>query len=512
MVIVSKDLPIEIVELQDEAQTEALARWLAGFARAGDIFVLNGELGVGKTAFARAFLRAAMNDPFLEVPSPTFTLIQHYETEENRFVHADFYRLKNMQDLREMGFADLLREFITLVEWGERIPEALPIERLEISLSFDMSRGSSYRLVEFHSPGPAMTTRFKATRAIELLLEKAGWSQALRTPMTGDASPRAYERLTDENGRTAILMIAPPRPLGPPLRFGRTYVEIAKLSNSLRDYLMIGEGLRMLGYSIPHVYAYSLDEGLALIEDFGTQTIVDENGVHPARYTEAVMLLADLHLRLLPRDLLFEGQAYPLPLYDIDAMLIEVELALDWYAPAVARGAPSTGARMQFLNVWREILAPALSVTPTWVLRDYHSPNIHWLPERHGLARLGLIDFQDAALGPPAYDLVSLLQDARQKPSEELEAQGLATYIQRRKQADPLFDVESFVAHYAIMGAQRATKILGVFTRLDKRDGKPQYLRLLPQIERNLARNLAHPTLAPLLRWFEMHLPRALGL
>ncbi len=120
-------------------------------------------------------------------------------------------------------------------------------------------------------------------------------------------------------------------------------------------------------------------------------------------------------MRALPDELPFDDEPYALPPYDIEAMLIEVELALDWYAPAIARGAPSSGARMQFLGLWREILAPMLAEPTTWTLRDYHSPNLHWLAERDGLARLGLIDFQDAVIGPPAYDLASLLQDARHR-------------------------------------------------------------------------------------------------
>jgi len=192
-------------------------------------------------------------------------------------------------------------------------------------------------------------------------------------------------------------------------------------------------------------------------------------------------------------------------------MLIEVELALDWYAPAIARGAPSSGARMLFLGLWREVLTPVLTQPTTWTLRDFHSPNLHWLPERDGLKRLGLIDFQDAVLGPPAYDVASLLQDARLEVPSDLELRLLAHYARRRAIRDPRFDPSAFTTAYSVMGAQRATKILGIFTRLDRRDGKPQYLRLLPRIERTLAKNLAHPALEPLRRWFETQLPRALG-
>ena len=505
------DLPVEIVELEDETATAALARWLAGFARANDFISLSGELGVGKTAFARAFLRAAAGDPELETPSPTFTIMQLYEGCKGPLVHADFYRLRGPDDLYQIGFDEATQGAVTLVEWGERAAAALPADRLDIELEFDGEHGPDARLALFRPRGPTMTARFKSARAVEALLEQAGWAEAKRVAMYGDASTRGYERLTDPHGRTAILMIAPPRPPGAPLRFGRSYAEIAKLSQDIRAYLAVGEGLRALGYSAPRVYAHSIADGLALIEDFGTETIVDAGAVNPSRYTEAAALLADLHQRALPRVLMFEGEPHILPVYDLDAMMIEVELALDWYAPAVARGAPSSGARMQFLNLWRELLTPPLAEPLTWTLRDYHSPNLHWLAERNGLARLGLIDFQDAVLGPPAYDLASLLQDARQAVPEDVEARLVALYGRRRALADPSFDFETFVANYAIMGAQRATKILGLFTRLDRRDGKPQYLKLLPRIERTLARNLDHPALEPLKRWFEAQLPRALG-
>jgi hypothetical protein len=213
----------------------------------------------------------------------------------------------------------------------------------------------------------------------------------------------------------------------------------------------------------------------------------------------------------LPPELPVGHETYTLPVYDIEAMSIEVELALDWYAPVIARGNPSSGARMQFLALWREVLAPVLGPRTTWTLRDFHSPNLHWLAERDGLKRLGLIDFQDAVLGPPAYDLASLLQDARCEVPADLELRLLAHYTRRRAISDPSFDHGAFTAAYAVMGAQRATKILGLFTRLDQRDGKPQYLRLLPRIERTLAKNLAHPVLEPLRQWFATHLPRALG-
>ena len=144
-------------------------------------------------------------------------------------------------------------------------------------------------------------------------------------------------------------------------------------------------------------------------------------------------------------------------------------------------------------------------------MRDFHSPNLHWLPGREGLKRLGLVDFQDSVLGPPAYDLASLLQDARVDIPDDMELRLIAHYARRRAGADPAFDAAAFTAAYAVMGAQRATKILGIFARLDKRDGKPQYLAHLPRIERYLAKSLAHPLMQPVKVWYQTHLPRALS-
>jgi tRNA threonylcarbamoyl adenosine modification protein YjeE len=500
----------EIVDLAGEEATSALAGWLAGFARPGDFVAVSGDLGAGKTAFVRAFLRTATGDPALEAPSPTFTLLQTYDSPAFAIVHADFYRLRGPSELTQLGWEEMIDGAVTLVEWPEHAAAALPRDRLDITLTHDPSRGADFRRAALAARG-AMAARFKRARAVELLLERAGWASARREPMYGDASTRAYERLTASDGATAILMISPPRAGGPTLRFGKTYAEIARLSADIRAFLAVGEGLRGLGYSTPRVIGHSVADGLALLEDFGVETVAEGDAPNAPRYAEATSLLADLHARDLPGQLPVEGGVHVLTAYDIEAMLIEVELAIDWYAPAIARGAPSSGARMQFLGLWREALAPILAGATTWTLRDFHSPNLHWLADRDGLRRLGLIDFQDAVLGPPSYDVASLLQDARLEVPDDLELRLLAHYTRRRANHDAGFDPHAFAAAYSVMGAQRATKILGLFTRLDRRDGKPQYLRHLPRIERTLAKNLSHPSLEPLRRWFETHLPRALG-
>ncbi len=157
--------------------------------------------------------------------------------------------------------------------------------------------------------------------------------------------------------------------------------------------------------------------------------------------------------------------------------------------------------------MWRAALKDAVAAPPTWVLRDYHSPNLIWLGAREGLARVGLIDFQDALMGPAAYDVVSLLQDARVDVPESIEVGLVSRYLKARRAHDRTFDLGAFFELYAVLGAQRATKVLGIFSRLDKRDGKPQYLRHRPRVWRNLRRSLSHPALKALKAWYDKHAP-----
>ena len=494
----------------DEASTLALAAAQAAWLEPGDFVALSGDLGAGKTLFARGLIRALTDEPSLEAPSPTFTLMQIYDAPHGPVVHADFYRLRGAMELENLGWDEAIADSVAIVEWPERIPEALPADRLEVTIRFDSARGPDFRLLEMRGRGK-MGRRLARALSVGTLLHGAGWIEARREFVQGDASVRLYERLTKSDGSTAILMVAPPRPEGPIIRFGKPYAAIAKLSPDIRAFLAMAEGLRGLGYSAPRVLAASVEDGLALLEDFGTETVIEDGAPNPARYAEAVQLIADLHGRDLPDSLPVGDDLYRLPTYDIEAMLIEVELVVDWYGAAIARAAVPSGARMQFLGVWREILQPILAEPTTWTLRDFHSPNLHWLADRESIARIGLIDFQDAVIGPPAYDLASLLQDARIDVDHDLEMRLMALYVRRRATANPAFDAERFAAAYAAMGAQRATKILGIFARLDKRDGKPQYLPHLPRIERYLRRNLSHPLLASLALWYQTHLPRALG-
>lgn len=506
------------LRLVDQAATEHLAAVIAREVRPGDLITLSGDLGAGKTTFARAFIRAFAGDPGLEVPSPTFTLLQSYECARGAVVHADLYRIADPVELDELGWDEAIDDAVVLVEWPERADDILAKSRLDINLrlvpGFDGERIAVLSGVGQFAP------RLADLKAVRTVIDRAGWGNATRMPIYGDASSRLYERLTRPSGETAILMISPPRPKVPVFRSEKPYHVVARLSESVHAFVAVDRGLRALGLSAPVVYGQDLDVGLLLVEDLGSDGVVDAAGPIPERYAEAVRVLVKLHTSPVPDRLpVVEGVEHLVPPYDLDALMIEVGLLLEWYLPHRAgRFVPNAG-RADFSRIWTELLcevsgdpednpSSAPPVVPTWILRDFHSPNLIWLKEREGLARIGLIDFQDAVMGHPAYDLASLLQDARVTVPPELELRLLALYVRERRARDAAFDVEAFTRAYAILGAQRATKLFGLFVRLDRRDGKPAYLAHLPRIGAYLLRNLSHPALAELRGWFETHLPQ----
>ena len=494
--------------LESEPAIDRLVVDVAAALAPGDFVTLSGDLGAGKTTFARALIRRLATDPDIEVPSPTFTLMQTYELPSLLVVHADLYRVTAAAELAELGFDDLPSEAVVLLEWPDRAAAQMPLDRLDIAFTLAPARGIEYRDVRVTGHG-RFAPRAARMGAIRRFLDEAGWSDADRRPLTGDASTRAYERLMLHGRPPAILMNAPRRPDGPPVKGGKPYSAIARLAEDVTPFVALDYGLRQRGFSAPEIYAADLADGLVILEDLGRELVVE--GAPPApiaeRYQRAVDVLVALHAQPLPAELpVAPHLAYTIPPYDLDALLIEVELLADWYLPCrnAAIGEP---LRAQYAALWRDALQAAVAAPKTWVLRDFHSPNLIWLPARDGTAAVGLLDFQDTVMGPPAYDLASLLQDARVDVSDTLELELLGRYVQARRQADAGFDVATFARHYATLAAQRASKILGIFARLDRRDRKPQYLAHLPRVWGYLQRSLAHPALAPLAQWYRDHVP-----
>lgn len=347
--------------------------------------------------------------------------------------------------------------------------------------------------------------------ARDTFLAQAGWADADATPVAGDASTRLYERLV-KDGRTAILMDAPPGPDGPPVKDGKSYSGIVHLAEDMRPFAAIARHLRGQGFSAPEIYAHDLAQGFLLLEDLG-------DGVFSARiaagdseeelYGGATDVLAAMHAYAAPSGLPCgdDGPEHMVPAYDDMALYTEAELLPSWYARLAFGSDLDAAAQEAFKAAWMQVLPKARTANDVLLLRDYHSPNLLVLDGRTGLKRIGIIDFQDALTGPAAYDVASLLQDARRTVAADIEATLLTRYEAARAAQDTGFEADAFRAAYAIMAAQRNTKIIGIFARLLLRDGKPGYLQHIPRLADYLARDLAHPALAPVADWFEAHVP-----
>jgi N-acetylmuramate 1-kinase len=496
------------IVLPDEEATRRFATDVAAVLTPGDLVTLAGDLGAGKTTLARAIIRALATDEALEVPSPTFTLLQTYDLPRFPVVHVDLYRVNTLAELSELGWEEASEGAAVLIEWPDRAGALIRVDRLEIALAIASELGPTHRQVRLTGLG-LWADRLTRLRAARELIDRAGYGAAYRRHIQGDASTRSYERLFLGASR-AILMNAPPRPDGPALRDGKSYSEIAHLAENVRPFVALARGLRECGFSAPEIFAADLETGFLVLEDLGSEGIVGGDPPAPIeeRYAAAVDVLLALHNADLPPTLPVAPRIeHELPPYDMEAFLIEIELLLDWYLPFRGVSPPPPPLREYFLGLWRAVLNEFVQQQGSWVLRDFHSPNLLWLAERDEVARMGLLDFQDALWGPRAYDVASLLMDARVDVSEELELKLLSRYAIGRKAAIADFDLEEFVRAYRTLGAQRATRLLGTFTRLNKRDQKPQYLPHLPRVWKYLMRALAHPSLAKLKTWYEANVP-----
>jgi tRNA threonylcarbamoyl adenosine modification protein YjeE len=495
------------VALPDERTTQRLAIDIANALERGDLVTLSGDLGAGKTTFARMLIRHFADDPAIEVPSPTFTLMQIYELAQLPVAHVDLYRLSGPAELAELGFDDLPDGAVVLLEWPDRAAGRLPPDRLDIALTLAPKLKPEFRLARVTGYG-SFAPRVDRMAATRQFIAESGYSGALRTHMQGDASTRSYERLTLGDKR-AILMNSPRRPDGPPVRDGKPYSAIAHLADNVVPFVAMADGLRRYGFSAPAILHADLDQGLLIIEDLGDERVVSGDPPTPLRerYETAIDALLALHAQQLPDTLaVAQHVEHRIPYYDTGAFLIEVELLVDWFLPRLDAALPES-ERGSFKALWSELLEPVIDTPPTWVLRDFHSPNLLWLPQRSGIAKLGILDFQDAVMGPAAYDLASLLQDARVDVPEQTELELLGRYVRGRSQVDPTFEPGRFIRIYVTLAAQRASKILGIFARLDMRDGKPQYLRHLPRVWGYLQRSLSHPALESLSAWYLAHVP-----
>ena len=497
--------------LADEAQTERLGADIAMALKPGDTIALKGDLGAGKTTLARGLIRHLAGDNAHEVPSPTYTLCQSYVLGPTglALAHFDLYRIGDPDDVAELGLDEAIEAGVALVEWPERAGGLLPEHTLTVELAMAPQGG---RIAKLAGGESGLGERITRSLAIRDFLNRSWHDGATRRFLQGDASTRRYETATLGDA-TRVLMDAPRQPDGPPVTAptGETapYSRIAHLAEDVTAFVAIDELLRAHGFAAPELHGQAIGNGLLLIEHLGSQGLLDRDGKPIAeRYLEAARLLARLQTVDWPSEVTVSDETgarfrHTIARYDRRAMLIEVSLLADWYVPAMTGEALAGTQREAFFDLWADLAETVAGSRETLVLRDYHSPNLIWRGDRAFPATIGLIDFQDAVMGPAAYDVASLAQDARVDISPALERAIVDAYREAAMGADNHFDNETFERDYAIMAAQRTTKILGIFVRLDRRDGKPAYLRHLPRMRDYLARSLAHPALSAYRAWRE---------
>jgi aminoglycoside/choline kinase family phosphotransferase len=359
-----------------------------------------------------------------------------------------------------------------------------------------------------------MSDRFSERTAF---IASAGWGDAAINAFPGDASSRQYFRLT-RGEEVAVLMDAPrgaetaAEPEGATVeeREALGYNAVARLAGpEPAAFAAISNALTIRGFSAPKILATDLDAGLLLLEDFGqsvyAKVIETDPQMEAPLYEAAVECLAEIYRSSFPAQLAYGDATWRVREYDETALWAETHLFLDWYA--VDKGVEISGeARKDWNMVWRHLFSVLTSHSPGLALRDFHAENLFWLPERDSVAKIGLIDFQDGLFVHPAYDLVSFLEDARRDVSPELVDPLISQFCEQAK----ISDEEVFRCAYAVLGAQRNAKILGIFVRLAERDGKPAYRELIPRVRAHFLANLQHRYVRGLRHWFEKYMPEEL--
>lgn len=347
-------------------------------------------------------------------------------------------------------------------------------------------------------------------------LARSGFGAARREPLSGDASTRAYERLHPASGSSLIFMDQPPAAESQPCPPGATdderralgYNALARLAaGRVEAFVACAEYLRSCGLSAPKILAADPPIGLAVLEDLGDDlyaNLIAAGQDETPLYDAAIDTLVTLHGARPPVVLQGDGVTWPLLTYDELALQTAEQLFVDWLPKLRPQLTFDDAARAQWDAVWAPIRAHGAAGASVFCHRDYHAENLIWLPDRRGPARVGLLDFQDALLAHPAWDMSMLLHDARRTVSAERESACLARYLAAR----PGLEGEAFEADFRALGALNTVRILGIFSRLVARDGKPRYAAFMPRLWTYLDRCMARPGLAPLAAWLDAYVPR----
>ena len=449
--IIKKKQNTYIITAKTPKNMTEIGEIIALFARKNDVITLKGELGTGKTTLARAIIKKLTNNKNIEVPSPAYTIIQEYQSPHLSIAHVDLYRIKNPHDIEELAIEDACERNLVLIEWPDIAENILPKTRLNIRFEEEIKNQTK----PYHEPIRKLTLnaqgewqkRLKHIKYVQDFLNEKGYGEAKRYLMYADASMRRYERLennknTKKNIKTVLLMDMAAQ--NNHHNNQTNYDHSAAIQSGISAFVTIGENLKKIGLSAPEIYETDKKNKLAIIEDFGADDYVKiaqkEKNMAPWR-NAAIDVLLHLYKVNPPKQITNrKGQIYTLKKYGKNILNAEKNLLLEWFYPHQTRKKLTKENIIIWNKIWQNLFNITNGEKNIWTLRDFHAPNLVALERRKGIKKVGIIDFQDALIGHPAYDLVSLLQDARIDVIPEDEETALRYYIKKRHNIEKNFD------------------------------------------------------------------------
>lgn len=467
----------------------AFVRYLAPILEKGTLLALNGEIGSGKTTLSKYLINYLTSTRIEEISSPTFNLHQTYSNQDLIISHYDFYRIDTPHELEELDISDSIKNNVTIIEWANKFPSVLPKDHIEIQI-INKSDKRDYKIF-FHGKYEKVILAHKNRLNF---LSNSGLNIRKITNMKGDASKRKYFRVYD-GVKNFVLMDA-----------SEEIRKKTKTTKSIKDFIIIDKYLDNIGLRVPKIYGYDIKNQLILEEDLGLTTYNElylklnfEKLITPA--IESLLILVHSNYTNI-NDL--NGNAIEPNKFDKKIFIHEAKLFIDYYWPYARSSICPEEKKYEFLSIIEKMFSD-LSPDRTLILRDYHSPNLHYLENEKGHRKCALIDFQDALLGHPLYDLVSLAQDARVTISEVKEKYIIDAFKQKFLFKNFQFGNSSFNEQYQILATQRSLKILGIFARLSLLEGKNNYIIHMPRIINYIRRSMNCSLLDNLTKWLKVN-------
>tara|TARA_Y100000590_G_scaffold470226_1_gene662894 strand:- start:7136 stop:8611 length:1476 start_codon:yes stop_codon:yes gene_type:complete len=475
--------------IKDIEDTKIFIENLCQIIELNDVIILNGKIGSGKTTLARHIINRILQIDISEIVSPTFNLYQVYENNNQKIHHYDFYRIENDIDLHEIDLAESFDEGITIIEWADKYKNYLPDSYLEIEIS-EIDEGRVYKL------RGCGTFKDRINKHNSLVHFLSNYKKPINKveKIRGDASKRVYKRLYTQED-SLILMVYDKK---------EKKENPSKLSTQIHDYVSICKYLREINVRAPKIYAVDYENQFLVQEDFGDLKYSDifiKEGFRKL-YEPAIDTLINITKNKCPTNIKTDEAIYKFEEYDKKTYLNEVNIFIDWYWPYVKGSICNAHVKSEFTEIWENLL-DKLSEESSLVLRDFHSPNLIFQPDGKGAEKCGIIDFQDALIGHPLYDLVSLAQDARITIKLDQELFIIDYYMKDFNFKKYQLNKHEFINQYNILGAQRALKILGVFARLSMSYQKHEYLIHIPRILDYINRNMGNESLRSLSIWLK---------